>query len=126
MDNSSRTTEEIKRLFIHSVMSQREEKAIREIYAKIAETKCVDISQIDPSNVDMKVYQAYMDCCHDNDELSILRDRLIAKQYDIISSIPDSLPECQALKKDYDNLILALVYPPNGHEEGTNDEQLGH
>ena len=111
-----RSPAESKALFIHGLMSQREQPAIDEIEQKIAAmlcmehkenvSKCIDLTSEHCSVEDAQTkYNDWVHCCSHIADLTSLRDKIRSKLFDEIQEIPEDLPLCKTLKDDY----IALV-----------------
>jgi hypothetical protein len=113
-----RSPAESKALFIHGLMSQREQPSLDEIDRKIVDmvclehkepvSKCIDLSTHCPVDEAKSRYDGWLMCCAHVEDLNKLKDLIRAKRFDEIINIPDDLPLCQALKADYHSLVSKL------------------
>lgn len=96
-----------KALYIHSVMSLIENKAIAELDAKVSEAKVCDLSSWSREN-SAELYGQYVSCCACGSEYDTIRQALFIKDYEkarpLISTHSESLPQCVELLSHYDFL----------------------
>ena len=110
MDEKENDKPAIIQLYIYSIMSGREGPALAELDKRIAEFKCVDPAQWDPSTNDRKLWDEYLDCCHDSTIYSRMRDAIRAKEYASVGEVPDDLPEVKKLMADYTILAESTYF----------------
>jgi hypothetical protein len=113
-----RSPAESKALFIHGLMSQREQPALDEIERKIVDllciehkepvSKCLDLSIPCPIDEAKARYDMWVQCCDHITDLASLRDLIKSKRFDEIINIPEDLPLCIALKADYEKLKINI------------------
>lgn len=96
-----------KALYIHSVMSLIENKAISELDAKISEAKTCDLTQWTRDN-SAELFDQYVACCACGNEYDTIKQALIVKDYEkarpLISTYSDHLPQSVELLSHYDFL----------------------
>lgn len=100
-----------KALYIHGILSVKETPAIAELDLKIAELKCFDFSQWDPSKTaeeKQALYDDYLSCCQCLSDYPAIKQALISKDYEKVRPLivhhAEHLPECVALLAIYDEL----------------------
>lgn len=106
--NETKSPAELKEFFIFQVMSSKEGPALLEIENKLNEIKIIDFKDLDPLNLDVKLYQDYLDSYNEKQELNNLKTNIMSKELYKIQTISEDLPECIKLKQFYDSLILIV------------------